>query len=99
MPVGPDSSDVEQVFYHHWVRTGDTQIDWDGLAGQYRLVYQTALRSLEGQEANLDNLRSRVAQLIAAAAIATSFLGGLALTDAASGFGWLTWPRCCCSRA
>ena len=53
-------------------------VAWDELVDQYRLVYESAKRALEGQEANLDNLRARVGQLVAVAAIATSFLGGAA---------------------
>ena len=34
---------------------------------------------MQGQQANLDNLRARVGILLSAATIATSFLGGLAL--------------------
>jgi hypothetical protein len=48
-------------------------------AAKYRVVYDEAIRALAMQKASFDALRSRVGFLIAAAAIATSFLGGLAL--------------------
>lgn len=38
-----------------------------------------AIRAIDGQQDNLDNLRSRVGILLSAATIATSFLGGIAL--------------------
>ncbi len=38
-----------------------------------------AVRGIDGQQENLDNLRSRVGILLSAATIATSFLGGIAL--------------------
>lgn len=38
-----------------------------------------AIRAIDGQQENLDNLRSRVGILLSAATIATSFLGGIAL--------------------
>jgi hypothetical protein len=45
------------------------------------LVYQQALRALTDQRATLDNLRTRAATLLSAAAIVTSFLGAEALKD------------------
>jgi hypothetical protein len=44
-------------------------------------VLAEATRAIEGQAVNLDNLRSRVGILLSAATIATSFLGGTALSD------------------
>jgi hypothetical protein len=50
----------------------------------YALAFDQALRSLARQEASLDELRSRTGTLVAAAAIAASFLGASA---ASNGFG------------
>jgi hypothetical protein len=43
------------------------------------LAYQLALRSLDQQEAGLDELRSRTNTLLAAAAVSASFLGAPAI--------------------
>jgi hypothetical protein len=43
------------------------------------LIYEESVRAIEQQQTALDNLRSRTGVLIAAAAIASSFLGGQAL--------------------
>lgn len=43
------------------------------------IVLSEAIRAIDGQQGNLDNLRSRVGILLSAATIATSFLGGIAL--------------------
>jgi hypothetical protein len=51
------------------------------------LVVAEAVRAIDGQQANLDNLRARVGTLLSAAAIGTSFLGGIALDD-----NRLEWP-------
>lgn len=54
------------------------------------LVYEESRRALDQQQAALDNLRTRTGVLIAAAAIASSFLGGQALrTEALSVWSWL----------
>jgi hypothetical protein len=45
----------------------------------YRLAYEEARRALDEQERAVVELRSRAGQLIAAAAITTSFFGGQAL--------------------
>ncbi|HEX8052952.1 MAG TPA: hypothetical protein VF517_08160 [Thermoleophilaceae bacterium] len=45
------------------------------------IAYEAATRALSDQRASLDNLRSRAASLVAAAAIVTSFLGAAALAD------------------
>lgn len=50
------------------------------------VVLAEAVRGMEGQQENLDNLRSRVGILLSAATIATSFLGGIALDD--DQIGW-----------
>jgi hypothetical protein len=47
----------------------------------YLLAFEEGVRSLARQEAQLDGMRSRAGILLSAAAIATSFLGGRALTD------------------
>jgi hypothetical protein len=46
----------------------------------YELAYQEAKRALEEQESTVSETRSRAGQLIAAAAITTSFFGGQAIT-------------------
>lgn len=46
----------------------------------YALAYQEAKRALEEQEGTVSETRSRAGQLIAAAAITTSFFGGQAIT-------------------
>jgi hypothetical protein len=50
--------------------------------GQYEIAYREAVRAIEHQDAALDDLRSRAGTLLAAAAIVTSFLGGVALDNA-----------------
>lgn len=45
----------------------------------YRLAYEVATRAVDDQARVLEELRSRAGTLIAATAIATSFLGGEAL--------------------
>lgn len=47
----------------------------------YQLAFEEGTRGLGRQEAQLDAMRSRAGILLSAAAIATSFLGGQALTD------------------
>src|SRR4051794_38317593 len=44
---------------------------------RYELVYQESLRAITTQEDALDNIRARAAQLLTAASVATSVLGGL----------------------
>ena len=46
----------------------------------FKIVYDEAIRALNLQRAGIDSLRARVGFLVSAAAISTSFLGGLALT-------------------
>jgi hypothetical protein len=46
-----------------------------------RLAFDAALRALDKQEALLDELRSRTGALLAASALAASFLGGEAFKD------------------
>lgn len=53
----------------------------------YELAFQEGVRRLEHQESSLDELRSRSGTLLAAAALATSFLGAAALPD---GQPWTT---------
>lgn len=55
---------------------------------QALLVYELAQRSIQAQESKLDELRARSGTLIAAAAIVTSFLGGVAFDGKV---GWLGW--------
>jgi hypothetical protein len=47
-----------------------------------RLAYDSALRALDKQEAQIDELRARTGILLAASALAASFLGDTALGDA-----------------
>lgn len=54
------------------------------------IVLSEAIRALDGQRDNLDNLRSRVGILLSAATIATSFLGGLAFDRAEVGWPGIT---------
>lgn len=51
------------------------------------IVLAEAIRAIDGQRENLDNLHSRVGILLSAATIATSFLGGFALDRPSVG-----WP-------
>jgi hypothetical protein len=44
---------------------------------RYALVCEESLRAITTQESSLDNIRSRAAQLLTAASVATSVLGGL----------------------
>ncbi|HEV2891881.1 MAG TPA: hypothetical protein VGX28_16025 [Frankiaceae bacterium] len=44
-----------------------------------RLVYEESLRAVQDQQRSLDNLRSRAAQLLTAAAVVETFLVGLVL--------------------
>jgi hypothetical protein len=55
----------------------------------YALVFSEARRALDDQERALSDVHSRTGVLLSAAAIATSFLGGQALTDHHN-TGW-TW--------
>lgn len=54
----------------------------------YELAYEEARRALDEQERAVVELRSRAGQLIAAAAITTSFFGGQALHGRIHAFGW-----------
>jgi hypothetical protein len=56
---------------------------------RYEIAYREAIRALDYQRAAIDALRTRVGYLVSAAAIATSFLGGLALEDGAGIGGWV----------
>jgi hypothetical protein len=58
--------------------TADTP---DDVAAGYALAFEEGMRGLARQEVQLDAMRSRAGVLLSAAAIATSFLGGRALTD------------------
>jgi hypothetical protein len=56
----------------------------------YRLAHEEGLRAITQQQAVLDGLRGRAGTLLAVAALATSFLGGLALQGRRpSGYAWL----------
>lgn len=44
-----------------------------------RIVYEEALRNIQGQREELDDLRGRTGYLLAGTTVATSFLGGIAL--------------------
>jgi len=48
----------------------------------YRLAYEASVRAIEDQARVLEDLRSRAATLVAAAALVTGFLGEAALTRA-----------------
>ena len=55
----------------------------------YELAYEETVRGLSQQQSALDNFRTRAGILLSAAAIATSFLGGQALSD--HGFAIWSW--------
>jgi hypothetical protein len=55
----------------------------------YQLAYEEARRALDEQERTVSELRSRAAQLIAGAAITTSFFGGQALHHRLNVAGWI----------
>lgn len=64
--------------------------DKDGRRGAYKVAYDEAIRGLEEQQAVVNNLGTRAGVLISGAAIATSFLGGQALTDgSATCWSWV----------
>jgi hypothetical protein len=46
---------------------------------RYRLAFDEAVRTLDHQEAGLDNLRARSGMLLAALSVVTSFLGAAAI--------------------
>ncbi len=54
-------------------------------AAVYGLVYDEAVRALDDQRSILDNLRTRSGIVLSAAAVTTSFFGGLALRDGSAG--------------
>jgi hypothetical protein len=54
----------------------------------YELAYREGVRELDHQQSTLDELRSRAGTLLAASALATSFLGAAALPD---GTPWTWW--------
>ena len=57
---------------------------------QEAIAYDLALRSMQRQEATLDNLRARAGTLLSAASLSTSFLAALGLSDQRiSGLAWL----------
>ena len=55
----------------------------------YRVAYDEAIRALDLQRGAFDSLRTRVGFLLSAAAIATSFLGGLALRMGSDAGTWV----------
>jgi hypothetical protein len=55
----------------------------------YRLAYEEARRALDEQERVVGELRARAGQLIAAAAITTSFFGGQVLRHHVHTFDWI----------
>jgi hypothetical protein len=55
----------------------------------YLLAFEEAKRALDEQERAVVELRSRAGQLIAGAAITTSFFGGQALHRHLDGMGWV----------
>jgi hypothetical protein len=62
-----------------------TEID----PGAYLLAFEEAKRALDEQERAVFELRSRAGQLIAGAAITTSFFGGQALHRHLNGVSWV----------
>jgi hypothetical protein len=58
-------------------------------AAVYGLVFDEAVRALDDQRSVLDNMRTRSGIVLSAAAVTTSFFGGLALRDGSP--GWLGW--------
>jgi hypothetical protein len=58
-------------------------------AALYGLVFEEAVRALDDQRSVLDNMRTRSGIVLSAAAVTTSFFGGLALRDGSP--GWLGW--------
>ncbi len=69
-----------RIAHHAWPVANDAA---------YELAYEEARRALEEQERAVVELRSRAGQLIAAAAITTSFFGGQALHGRIHPFGWV----------
>lgn len=59
------------------------------------LIYRESTRALEQQQSVLDNLRTRIGVLVAAASITTSFLGGRAMAGS-SAFGCWGWAAIGC---
>jgi hypothetical protein len=57
-------------------------------AGPYELAYAEAARALVEQQGVIDNFRTRAGMLVSGAAIATSFLGGTALTHGTNAWAW-----------
>lgn len=66
---------------------GDRADRAPGPAVAYAIVFDEARRGLENQSGALDELRGRSGTLLAAASVAVSFLGGIALEDG-SVTGW-----------
>lgn len=62
----------------------------DRLDPRYELAFNESLRALTQQQSVLDDLRSRCGTLLAATAIATSFLGGITLGEDGR-FSYWTW--------
>ena len=56
----------------------------------YGLAYEEALRGVVQQQAVLTDIRGRAATMLGAAAVSTSFLGGIALQDQKpTGWSWV----------
>ncbi len=55
------------------------------------LVYDEAARTLEQQQAVVESIRVRAGILLSAAAVATSFLAGVALDERRGLTGWSAW--------
>lgn len=55
---------------------------------RYKFVYDEAVRTLDHQEATLDNLRARAGVLLTATSVATSFLGAAALRETENTAPW-----------
>jgi hypothetical protein len=63
--------------------------------GRMALIYQESVRALDQQQAVLDALRARAGVLIAAASVATTFLGGGVADDGAALGCWGWWAVGC----
>jgi hypothetical protein len=61
---------------------------------RYGLLYTEAVRQISAQQGDLDQLRSRAAGIVAAIAIATSFLGANLIRT--KDLSWVTWTAAGC---
>ena len=68
-----------------------TVLQDDDRIARLRIIYEEAVRNIEGQRQEVDDLRGRTGYLLAGTTIATSFLGGIALKTAGSTENPLIW--------